>query len=192
MESLLAPPVTAAFALARAVLRLRLSYDHENRFKSYGYLLETLSMSTLERAIALAATVHAGQRDKAGAPYILHPLRMMLKMKSVEAQMAAVLHDVVEDCGVTSALLVYEGFPTAVVEAVGALTKRIVNGAEEPYDEFIQRAAQNPIARMVKLADLEDNMDLSRIAQPTQKDFERIEKYKAAKLVIERSIAEAN
>jgi hypothetical protein len=68
-------------------------------------------MSTLERAIALAATVHAGQRDKGGAPYILQPLRMMLKMNTTDTQMAAVLHDVVEDCGVTPALLTYEGFP---------------------------------------------------------------------------------
>jgi (p)ppGpp synthase/HD superfamily hydrolase len=120
-------------------------------------------MSTLERAIALAATVHSGQRDKAGAPYILHPLRMMLKMKTVETQMAAVLHDVVEDCGVTPALLAYEGFPASVIESVGALTKRIIDGSEEPYEEFIRRAAQNPIARLVKLADLEYNMDLSRI-----------------------------
>jgi (p)ppGpp synthase/HD superfamily hydrolase len=148
-------------------------------------------MSTLERAIALAATVHAGQRDKAGAPYILHPLRVMLKMQTPETQMAAVLHDVVEDCGVTSALLTYEGFPPEVVEAVGALTKRIVNGAEEPYEEFIRRAALNPIARLVKLADLEDNMDLSRIAQPTAKDYARFEKYKSAMTVIERAIAAA-
>jgi len=146
-------------------------------------------VSTLERAIALAATVHAGQRDKAGAPYILHPLRMMLKMKTVEAQMAAVLQDVVEDCGVTPALLAYEGFPTVVVEAVEALTKRSVDGAEEPYESFIVRAARHPVARLVKLADLEDNMDLSRIAEPTAKDFARIEKYKLAKAVIERAIA---
>ncbi len=146
-------------------------------------------MSTLERAIALAATVHSGQRDKAGAPYILHPLRMMLKMKTVETQMAAVLHDVIEDCGVTPALLAHEGFPTSVIEAVGALTKKIVDGTEEPYEEFIRRAAQNPIARLVKLADLEDNMDLSRIAVPTAKDFARIEKYKSAKAVIEQAIS---
>jgi guanosine-3',5'-bis(diphosphate) 3'-pyrophosphohydrolase len=146
-------------------------------------------MSTLERAIALAATVHSGQRDKAGAPYILHPLRMMLKMKTVETQMAAVLHDVVEDCGVTPALLAYEGFPASVIESVGALTKRIIDGSEEPYEEFIRRAAQNPIARLVKLADLEDNMDLSRIAQPSEKDHRRVQKYKAAKLVIEKAIA---
>jgi len=146
-------------------------------------------MSTLERAVALAATVHSGQTDKAGAPYILHPLRMMMKMKTVETQMAAVLHDVVEDCGVTPALLAYEGFPASVIEAVGALTKRIIDGSEEPYEEFIRRAAQNPIARLVKLADLEDNMDLSRIAHPSEKDHRRVKKYMAAKLVIESAIA---
>ena len=146
-------------------------------------------MSTLERAIALAATVHSGQRDKAGAPYILHPLRMMLKMKTLETQMAAMLHDVVEDCGVTPALLAHEGFPASVVAAVGALTKKVIDGAEEPYDEFIRRAALDPIARLVKLADLEDNMDLSRIAQPTEKDHRRVRKYQAAKLVIENAIA---
>jgi (p)ppGpp synthase/HD superfamily hydrolase len=146
-------------------------------------------MSTLERAIALAATVHSGQRDKAGAPYILHPLRMMMKMKTVETQMAAVLHDVIEDCGVTPALLAHEGFPESVIEAVDALTKKIINGSEEPYEEFIRRAARHPIARLVKLADLEDNMDLSRIAQPTEKDHRRIEKYRAAKLAIEHAIA---
>jgi len=105
--------------------------------------------------------------------------------------MAAVLHDVVEDCGVTPALLAYEGFSPAVVDAVMALTKRHVDGQEEPYDRFIERAAQNPIARLVKLADLEDNMDLSRIAHPTAKDHARLEKYRAAKRVIEAAIANA-
>jgi len=146
-------------------------------------------VSTLERAIALAATAHSGQRDKVDKPYILHPLRVMLKMATVEEQMAAVLHDVIEDCGVTAQQLAAEGFPPAVVEAVVALTKVTVNGVEEPYDEFILRAAQNPIARRVKLADLEDNMDLSRIAQPTAKDYARTEKYRKAKTVIEQAIA---
>ncbi len=86
----------------------------------------------------------------------------------------------------------YEAFPPEVIEAVGAITKRIVDDAEEPYAEFIQRAALNPIARLVKLADLEVNMDLSRIAQPTAKDYARTEKYKAAKAVIERTIAAAD
>lgn len=146
-------------------------------------------MSTLERAIALAATVHAGQKDKAGAVYILHPLRLMMKMKTLEAQIVAVLHDVVEDCGVTPALLAYEGFQTPVIDAVLALTKRWVDDVEEPYTAFIERAAQNPIARLVKLADLEDNMDLSRIPIPTAKDYARLEKYQAAKKIIEEAIA---
>ncbi len=149
-------------------------------------------MSTLERAIALAATVHASQRDKAGAPYILHPLRVMLKMTTAEEQMAAVLHDVVEDCGVTPTMLAYEGFPPTVVEAIEALTKMTVDGVEEPYTAFIERAAANPIARRVKLTDLEDNMDLKRIAQPTDKDLARLEKYRAAKVIIERAILDAS
>jgi GTP diphosphokinase / guanosine-3',5'-bis(diphosphate) 3'-diphosphatase len=145
-------------------------------------------MSTLERAIALAATAHAGQLDKAGAPYVLHPLRMMLKMVSAEEQMAAVLHDVIEDCGVTTEQLVTEGFPPAVIEAVVALTRGTVNGVEEPYDEFVRRAARNPIARRVKLVDLEDNMDLSRIAEPTARDYARIEKYRDARRIIEKMV----
>jgi (p)ppGpp synthase/HD superfamily hydrolase len=145
-------------------------------------------MSTLERAIALAATVHSGQRDKAGAPYILHPLRMMMKMTTVEERMTAVLHDVVEDCGINLRLLAYEGFPTAVLESVEALTKRSHDGVEEPYEEFIQRTARHPLARVVKLADLEDNMDLSRISHPTARDYARLEKYSAAKEIIQNAI----
>ena len=133
---------------------------------------------TLERAIAIAAVAHEGQVDKAGAPYILHPLRMMLAVATPEARMAAVLHDVVEDGDVTLEQLRAEGFPAAVVEAVDALTKR--EHEEDDYEAFIRRAALNPIAREVKLADLRDNSDLSRMAEPTEKDRTRIEKYERA------------
>lgn len=133
-------------------------------------------MATLERAIAIAAMAHEGQVDKAGMPYILHPLRMMLGVDTPEARMAAVLHDVVEDTAMTLEQLRAEGFPEAVVEAVEALTKR--DG--EDYEAFIRRLAPNPIARKVKLADLRDNFDLSRIAQPTERDRQRIEKYRRA------------
>ena len=131
---------------------------------------------TLERAIAIAAAAHEGQVDKAGAPYILHPLRMMLSVRSPEARMAAVLHDVVEDTSVTLEQLRAEGFPEAVLVAVAALTKR----EGEDYEAFIRRVAPIPIAREVKLADLRDNADLSRIADPTEKDRARIEKYRRA------------
>jgi (p)ppGpp synthase/HD superfamily hydrolase len=137
---------------------------------------------TLECAIAIAASAHEGQVDKAGAPYILHPLRMMLSVRSPEARMAAVLHDVVEDTSVTLEQLRAEGFPEAVLVAVAALTKR----EGEDYEAFIRRVAADPIAREVKLADLRDNADLSRIADPTEKDWARIEKYRSAIEYLER------
>ncbi len=135
-------------------------------------------MATLERAIALAAQAHEGQVDKAGAPYILHPLRMMLSVDTPEARVAAVLHDVVEDTPVSLEELRAEGFSEAVIGAVEALTKRPEE--EDDYDAFIRRVAPNPLARQVKLADLRDNCDVSRIAQPSEKDWRRIEKYKRA------------
>ena len=128
---------------------------------------------TIERAIAIAAVAHEGQVDKAGAPYVLHPLRMMLSLDTPDERMAAVLHDVVEDTSVTLEQLRAEGFPVSVIDAVEALTKR--DG--EAYEEFVRRVAPNRLARRVKLADLRDNCDLSRIAQPTEKDFARVEKY---------------
>ena len=133
-------------------------------------------MSTLERAIAIAAKVHEGKVDKAGAPYILHPLRVMLKMATSEERMAAVLHDVVEDSDTTLDDLRNEGFSDAVVDAVDAVTIR----TGESYDDFVRRAALNPIGRRVKLADLEDNSDLSRIAHPMEEDYERLAKYERA------------
>ena len=135
-------------------------------------------MATLERAIALAAQAHEGQVDKAGATYILHPLRMMLSVDTPEARVAAVLHDVVEDTPVSLEELRAEGFSEAVIGAVEALTKRPEE--EDDYDAFIRRVAPNPLARQVKLADLRDNCDVSRIAQPSQNDWRRIEKYKRA------------
>src|SRR4051812_31424399 len=118
-------------------------------------------MSTLERAIAIAAEAHAGQVDKAGAPYILHPLRVMLSVETTDERIVAVLHDVVEDCpGWTAERLRDEGFSTAVLRGVDAVTKR--DG--ESYESFVVRAAADPLGRAVKIADLRDNMDLRRIA----------------------------
>jgi hypothetical protein len=133
-------------------------------------------MSTLERAIALAATAHAGQTDKAGAPYILHVLRVMLRCETNEERMAAVMHDMVEDCGWTLDQLRAEGFPEAVVEGVDAVTRR--DG--ETYDDFVLRAKLHPIGRRVKLADLADNSDLSRLPEVTPRDQARLEKYRRA------------
>lgn len=135
-----------------------------------------LMTQTLERAIAIAATAHAGQVDKGGAPYILHPLKVMLRMTTLEERIVAVLHDVVEDCAISLDDLRKEGFSEEVLSAIESVTK--VPG--ESYEDFVERAAQNPIGRVVKLADLEENSDLSRIASPSWEDLERIEKYRRA------------
>lgn len=136
--------------------------------------------STLERAIEIAAKNHAGQRDKGGHPYVLHPLRLMLAMQSPHERMAVVLHDVVEDTLVTLKDLEAEGFPPEVLAAVEALTKR--EGEERLA--AASRAARNPIARAVKLADVADNMDLRRIPDPTEKDFARLKEYEQVRALL--------
>lgn len=128
---------------------------------------------TLERAIEIAARRHAGQVDKGGAPYILYPLRVMLRVAPGAQQIVAVLHDVVEDSEVTFEDLEREGFSAEVINGLRAVTK--VEG--ESYEDFVARAALDPVGKAVKLADLMENSDLSRIAEPSQKDLERIEKY---------------
>jgi len=132
--------------------------------------------ATLEDAIAIAAQAHKGQKDKAGAPYLLHPLRMMLRMTSEAAMMAAVLHDVVEDTDWTLEQLRELGFSAEVLEAVDCLTHR----DNESYQEFIARVRTNAIARQVKVADLEDNMNVQRIKQLSARDLARLEKYHQA------------
>jgi hypothetical protein len=131
----------------------------------------------LDRAIAIATEAHAGQVDKAGSPYIDHPLRVMRAQNSDLARIVAVLHDVVEDCdGWTFERLEAEGFKPAVIEALRLVTK--IEG--EAYEDFVRRAAGNSISRAVKIADLEDNMDVSRLPILTDKDHERLEKYQKA------------
>lgn len=131
------------------------------------------SMTKLEEAILLAVEAHQGQKDKAGMPYILHPLRMMSKMRTEAEMMTAVLHDVVEDTGWTLDDLRQKGFPEQVVHAVDCLTRR----PGEDYMVFVKRSTTDPLARRVKLADLEDNMDIRRIRQMTEADPERLARY---------------
>jgi (p)ppGpp synthase/HD superfamily hydrolase len=133
-------------------------------------------MATLEKAILIAVEAHQGQKDKAGESYILHPLRVMLRMSSETERVAGVLHDIVEDTGWTIADLRHEGFSEGVLEVVECLSRR----EKEDYEEFIGRIQLNPVARKVKIADLEDNMDILRISEPTGKDWERLKKYRRA------------
>lgn len=137
-------------------------------------------MATLERALEIAAKAHAGQVDKGGAPYILHPIRVMLSLSSIPAQITAILHDVVEDTDITIADLRREGFAESILEAIEALTKR----KGEDRISAAHRAAQNQIACAVKLADIADNMDLSRIPHPTEKDYARIREYEQVRAIL--------
>ena len=131
-------------------------------------------ITPLERAIAFAVEKHAGQVDRYGRPYILHPLRLMNAMDTDEERTAAVLHDVLEDCpGVTPADLERSGVPPAVLEAVELLTR----GDDESWDDYIARLAPNPLARKVKLADLADNMDLKRRGGGGELRAEELERY---------------
>lgn len=130
----------------------------------------------LSKAINLATDAHNGQKDKAGEPYILHPLRVMFQMKDEESRIFAVLHDTVEDTWITLDLLQKEGFNQEIIDAIESLTKR----ETEDYFDFVRRCDKNRIAKFVKLADLNDNIDLRRIKNPTKQDYERIEKYQKA------------
>lgn len=134
-------------------------------------------MSTLERAIEIAANAHSGQTDKGGQPYVLHPIRVMLSVTSLNERMAAILHDVVEDTEWTLEALLAEGFPGEVVAAVEALTKH----PGEARIDAAGRARRNPIARAVKIADVTDNMNIDRIATLTEKDHARLSEYKQVK-----------
>jgi (p)ppGpp synthase/HD superfamily hydrolase len=137
-------------------------------------------MANLEKAILIAVQAHQNQQDRAGETYILHPLRLMLKMDSETEMIAAVLHDVVEDSNWTPADLRKEGFSEEDLSVIEYLTRR----DQETYEEFIERVKLNPTARKIKLADLEDNMAIRRISEPTENDWERLKKYHQAWLVL--------
>lgn len=128
-------------------------------------------MSTLDRAIELAIQAHAGQFDKAGEPYILHPLRVMLAQDGEVARIVGVLHDAVEDSDLTLEDLEHEGFAPEVIVAVDSVTRR----GDESYSSFIERAGRDPIGRLVKIADLRDNLRGPVDASPSRR-----EKYLAA------------
>lgn len=133
-------------------------------------------MSTLEKAIEIAARAHAGQKQKNGQPFVLHPLHMMFHVQSAEEQITAVLHDVVEDTGATFEEIERAGFPAAIIEALRLLTRT----EGQTYQTYIEQIKANPLARQVKLADLRHNIDVLRIPHLEDKDLERCRKYHRA------------
>ena len=128
------------------------------------------------KAARIAAQAHEGQTDKAGEAYILHPLRMMSRCQTDAQRIVALLHDVVEDSPVTLQDLAGESFPSEIVAGIDGMTHR----ADESYEAFVDRAARNPLSAFVKRLDLEDNMNLLRLTELTDKDLDRLQKYHAA------------
>lgn len=141
---------------------------------------DNIKRAELSDAIAIAADVHKFQKDRSGESYILHPLRMMMRMQTDEERMVAILHDVIEDSSADDKWdverLVNAGISEKVAEAVDCLSKK----EGESYEEFIERGSVNPLARKIKLADLEDNMNILRLNEVGTKDLERLQKYHKA------------
>lgn len=133
-------------------------------------------MPTIEKAIGIALRAHENAVDKGGAPYILHPLRIMIQMETPEEMMAAVLHDAVEDGALTIDQLRTAGFSENVLGAVESLTR----GTDETYENYIGRIKSNPIAVKIKIADLRDNLDVTRINRLSEMDVQRLNRYKDA------------
>lgn len=133
-------------------------------------------MSNIDTAIALACRVHKDQVDKSGRPYILHPLRLMFKFQGENERIVGILHDVVEDGGVTLDELRQSGFCESVIEAIDCLSKR----DDEIYEDFIYRLSSNELASKVKVEDIRDNLDITRLNSLGEKELARIVKYHKA------------
>ena len=127
-----------------------------------------------DRALQIAIRAHKGQKDKADRDYVMHPIRVAERCKDPRAKIVALLHDTIEDTSVTPSYLRSEGFPEEIINAVLSVTKLNEN---EDYDDFVRRAAENEIGREVKIADLEDNMDIRRLKTISDNDADRLRKY---------------
>jgi (p)ppGpp synthase/HD superfamily hydrolase len=136
----------------------------------------------LEKAIEIAVSAHIGAIDKGGQPYILHPLAVMMNLKTDEEKIVGVLHDVVEDSDWTFEALKEEGFSENIIEALRSVTK---SDHDSSYIDFIERAKTNAIGRKVKIADLKHNMDISRIPSISPLDLERLERYRKSLEILE-------
>lgn len=134
---------------------------------------ELVSIFTLELAKRFAAKAHEGQKDKAGEPYINHPTKVAGMVDTYEEKIVAYLHDTVEDTDVTIEKI-EELFGTKVAGAVSCLTHK----KQKDYYEYIESLFGNKTAIKVKIADLTHNMDITRIPNPKEQDYQRVEKYK--------------
>jgi (p)ppGpp synthase/HD superfamily hydrolase len=135
----------------------------------------------ISKIIDFIVDKHNGQVDKSGKPYVLHPITVALNCESESAKIVALLHDVIEDTDATKEDLIELGLSKEEIDAVLLLSKP----KKEDYLHYVKRVAENPIAREVKIQDLKHNMDLSRLSVITEKDIQRVERYKKALKTLE-------
>ena len=148
-------------------------------------------MSTIAAAIRIAADAHADQLDKDGRPYILHTIAVMMNVPPGDAQLVAVLHDVVEDTTVTMDDLARAGFSEAILSSLRLVT----HAKDEPYAQYVVRCKADPIARFVKLADLRDNTRPERaLMRPgiLERDARRMARYLLSYKFLSDEISEAD
>ena len=134
-----------------------------------------------KKAIKLCYEAHAGQTDKSGLPYVHHPLHLAEQMDDEESTVVALLHDIAEDTSYTLDDLESMGFGDAVIDALRLLTY----DESVSYLDYVREIAKNPLAKKVKLADLDHNSDLTRLDhEPTEQDLERYQKYQKAREIL--------
>ncbi|SHO59172.1 GTP pyrophosphokinase [Vibrio quintilis] len=132
--------------------------------------------NSLDLAIQIATQAHSGQIDKAGQPYVLHPLRVMFQFDSEKERIVAVLHDVIEDSDMSLSEIKCCGFSDEITEALDCLSRK----QAESYDDFIDRILTNKLACIIKIEDIKDNLNVTRLNKLQEKDLKRIYKYHQA------------
>jgi len=137
-------------------------------------------MTTLDRAILIAVQSHQGQRDRYGINYIIHPLRVMLNFKTEKEMIVAVLHDVLEKSDWTLQKLRAEEFDNDILEAVDLLTRR----DSQNYEDYINKLKGNSLARRIKIADIEDNMNPKRMGRLSEEDSEKLSQLRRARRIL--------
>lgn len=137
-------------------------------------------MDLVTKAAILAARYHEGQKDKAGKPYVYHCARVAMKLETDVQQAAGWLHDAIEDKRCTIEDLKKEGIPERVIDIILSVTRN----EGETYLDFVRRSNRDPDGRLVKLSDIADNSDWSRLAasesELTDQDRSRLKRYKRA------------
>lgn len=134
----------------------------------------------INKIMQMVYDLHNGQQDKSGVPYIYHVIHVAEQMNMEDETIVALLHDTLEDTNLNPNII-KDNCGEHILEAVKLLTHK----KNEPYFDYIRRIKDSPLARKVKIADLKHNMDLTRIANPSDKDFKRVEKYKKALEILE-------